>query len=215
MGRFAVLAESFEHLSYPLGRLEPSDKGVFSEHRENFIFHRMSGELDAEMSISASDALSLHAALPVGFVFEGDSGFFLVCKTVGRQPSKSMPAAEKSEFCRAVVERLSALHSEGLGCGGLSPDAVEFSGKEARLLNPAKIFAANESDSLFFEAVSTLRSLVSKGFANKKELPALASLYLSTPACREAVFSYMREKKLSGLPHLVLSEAARKYAAYF
>ncbi len=217
MNKFTVLAEGFEHLSYPLGRGEAKDKFSFSERKERFMLHRAQSELSAEMALGASDALCEHASLPVGYVAGGEGGIFLVCRRGGKRPlAGEMTGEEKGAFSRFVLMRLAQLHSQGFGCGGLSPDAVEFSGREVRLLDPGRIFAATEADPLFFEAVSTLRSLVSGGFAKKGQLPALAAAYLShSPACREAVFSYMKGKGLNGRPHHVLADAAAKYAAYF
>ena len=216
MNRFAILAEGFEHLSYPLGREEAKDKSSFSERKERFMLHRTQSELSAEMAVGASDALSEHASLPVGYVAGPEGEIFLVCRRGGKRPdAKEMSSEEKLEFCMSLVRRLSAMHSAGLACGGLSPDSVEFSGKEARLLDPGRIFAATESDQIFFEAVATLRSLLVRGFAEKGQLPRLAAAYLSdSPACRDAAASYMGRKGLKGSPHKVLCVVVEKHAAY-
>jgi hypothetical protein len=217
MNRFAVLAEGFEHLSYPLGSSEAADCAAFSERKERFGLHRVQSETDAEIAVGSSDALSEHASLPVGYVL-GESGqFFLVCRRNGRTPdARELPDEEKAGLSLSIMRRLAALHSSGLGCGGLSPDAMEFSGREARLLDAGRIFAAGEEDQLFFEAVSTMRSLLGSSFAKKSDFPRLAAAYLSgSPACREAVHSHMRSKGLSGSQNAVLCNAAARYAAYF
>ena len=217
MNRFAVLAEGFEHLSYPLGDSEAADRAVFSERKERFGLHRVQSETDAEIAVSSSDALSEHASLPVGYVLAESGQFFLVCRRSGRAAdARELSDGEKAGRSLSIMRRLAALHSSGLGCGGLSPDAMEFSGSDARLLDAGRIFAASEADQLFFEAVSTMRSLLSGGFARKSELPRLAAAYLSgSPACREAVHSYMGRKGLKGSQKSALCEAAAKYAAYF
>ena len=217
MNRFAVLAEGFEHLSYPLGNSEAEEGAAFSERKERFALHSVQSETDAEMALGASDALSEHASLPVGYVL-GESGrFFLVCRRSGRTAdSRELSGEEKAGLSLSIMRRLAALHSSGLGCGGLSPDAVEFSGSEARLLDAGRIFAAGEEDQLFFEAVSTMRSLLGSGFAKKGDFPKLAAAYLSgSPACRDAVHSHMKRKGMKGSQNAVLCDAAARYAAYF
>lgn len=217
MNRFAVLAEGFEHLSYPLGNSEAADRLVFSERKERFGLHRVQSETDAEIAVGSSDALCEHASLPVGYVLAESGQFFLVCRRGGRTAdARELPDEEKAGLSLSIMRRLAALHSSGLGCGGLSPDAVEFSGSEARLLDAGRIFAAGEEDQLFFEAVSTMRALLGSGFARKSEFPRLAAAYLSgSPACRDAVHSHMRRKGLNGSQNAVLCNAAARYAAYF
>jgi hypothetical protein len=217
MGRFAVLSEGFEHLSYPLGREEAADKKTFSDRKEKYCLHRAISELHAQMALGASDALSEHASLPVGYVSGGQGEFYLVCRRGGKKPSAAeMPLEERRSFSLSVVRRLSALHAAGLCCGGLSPEAVEFSGKEARLLDPSRLFATSESDAIFFEAVATLCSLLNTGFAKEKEIPSLASAYLaSSPVCREGVQSHIREKGWKTGARDALARSALKYASYF
>ncbi len=215
--KFAVLSEGFEHLSYPLGRQDAAENMTFTQRKEKYALYKVASELAAQMALGASDSLCEHASLPIGYVAGKNGGFYLVCRRSGKKPSLAeMSSEEKLSFSLSLVRRLSALHSAGLCCGGISPDSVEFSGREIRLLDPSRLFASSESDAIFFEAIATLRSLVSRGFAKKEEIPALASAYLSSsPVCREGVQSYMRLKGSKKGARDALSQSALKYAAYF
>ena len=211
MEKFAVLQQGFERLSYPIAKFDPSDKLSFSDGKEKFVLHRVQSETQAEMAVGASDFIEKHAAFPVGYVASEKGEFFLVCK----RGSKGGAAARK-EFSSAVVSRLAILHTQGFGCGGISPSAVEFSKGRALLSDPSKIYALSDSDPLFYEAVSTLRALVSKGFAGKQSLLHLAREYVShSPVCRHAVRQHMEKKGLNGSPASVLAGTAERFAAYF
>ncbi len=218
MNKYAVLAEGFEHLSYPLGNSEPADRQVFASRKEDFVLHRVESQMVAEMAVGSSDWLSEHASEAVGFV-ESESGeFFTVCRLSGNRPNPAeMSSSERLDFSLAVVRRLASLHSQGFGCGGLSSEAVEYSHKEARMQNPSSIFALTDSDSPFFEAVATLRSLAGNGFARRSNLERLAWEYTSfSPACRHAVAAHFASKgKKTHQPHRALAEHARKFLAYF
>lgn len=208
MDRFAVLQQGFERLSYPLGKCEPEDKLVFSEGREKFVLHRLQSETQAEMAVGASGFLEAHASAPVGYVGSEKGEFYLVCKKGAASASK--------EIAVSVVKRLAALHTLGFGCGGLDPDAVEFSQGQAVLSDPSRIFALTESDSLFYEAVATLRSLVSRKHAKKSDLPGLARAYVShSPVCRHGVRQHMEKKGMKGSPAAALADSAKRFAGYF
>lgn len=210
MDRFAVLQEGFERLSYQLGKCEPADKLVFSDGKERFRLHRANSEIQAEMAVGASDFLSQHAAFPAGYLSDENGEVFLVCRSGGAR------ASAKKEAALAIVLRLALLHTQGFGCGGLNAGEVEFSQGEALLSDPSKIFALNESDPLFYEAVSTLRSIVSSDYARKKELRALARAYVSSsPVCRHAVRSHMESKGAKGSAASYLALTAEKFARYF
>lgn len=215
MNKFAVLAQGFEHLSYPLGETNSYDGQSFSERKENFVLRSVESEPHAHMLIGSYDWLSEHAASPIGYVSNKDDSFFVVCKssrqTMGN--ASEMDNGERLEFSFAVMARLASLHTQGFGCGGISAESVEFTGRQAKLSNPSAIFALSDSDSIFYEAVATLRSLAGKGFAKKEELEALASAYVSfSPVCRHAVAS--RTGKKYGL-HKELAEQALRFGSYF
>lgn len=218
MNKYAVLAEGFGHLSYPLGKGDSADGQVFSCRREDFVLHRVESKVQAEMAVGAYDWLSQHAAEAVGYVKSGSGEFFTVCRLSGSAPNPAqMSEKERLDFSLAVVRRLATLHSQGFGCGGLSPDAIDYSRKEARVKNPSAIFALTDADSPFFEAVATLRALAGKGFAAKNSMERLAYGYVSfSPACRHAVHAYLRSKKMKlAHPHRALAAHARKFLAYF
>ncbi len=219
MNKFAVLLTDFEHLSYPLGRDEPHDRKTFSDRKENYVLHRVESETQAEMLVCSSDWLEEHSAVPVGYVGDENNSIFVVCKAA-RNPAvpvaSGLPEQERKDFSLAVMKRLASLHSAGFGCGGLSPEAVEFSGKQAKLSNPSALFALTESDSIFYEAVSTLRSLASNGYAKKEELESLAAAYISSsPVCRHAIVSHIFGKGAQSQPHAELAAQAKKFLAYF
>jgi hypothetical protein len=157
--------------------------------------------------------------VPVGYVADENDSIFVVCKAARNNEAAAaseMEEQEQKEFSLAVVKRLASLHTAGFGCGGLSPDAVEFSGRQAKLCNPAAIFALTDSDSIFYEAVSTLRSLAGAGFAKKEELESLASVYISSsPVCRHAIVSHISGKGAKSQPHAELAAQAKKFLAYF
>ncbi len=217
MNRFAVLAEGFEHLSYPLGNTEAEDGQAIPFRKESFVLRLVPSQSHAKSAVGASDFLSKHSSEPVGFVQAGAGGIFLVCRQQGnRAQPQEMSEAERQQFCSNVVERLAALHTAGFGCGGIPAEAVEFSGRGAKLLNPSKIFALDESDSTFYEAVATLRSLAAAGFAKRSEFGRLSALYVSlSPVCRHGVVSHLAEKGFRKQPHAGLAEAAKKALSYF
>lgn len=217
MNKFAVLLTEFEHLSYPLGKNTSQDKQSFTERKENYVLHRVESETQAEMLVCSSDWLEEHSAVPVGYVADENDSVFVVCKAARNAAAQSgLSEQERKEFSLAVVKRLAALHTNGFGCGGLSPETVEFSGRQAKLLNPAAIFALSDSDSIFYEAVSTLHSLASRGFAKKEELEALASAYISSsPVCRHAVVSHIGGACAKSQPHQELAGHASRLSLYF
>ncbi|MCX8174765.1 MAG: hypothetical protein N3E51_00990 [Candidatus Micrarchaeota archaeon] len=216
MNRFAVLAEGFERLSYPLGACSSYDKQEIYFNREEYVLHRLEGEAQARMLLGSADWISSHASLPVGFV-QNASGSFIVCRPRGKKPSSSeMDKNQRREYSLAVMLRLAQLHSEGFGCGGIWPHETFYFRKEVFLSNPASIFALCEQDSLFHEAAVTLRRLLCAGFASQARLSALAGAYLShSPVCRNEVRAYLESKKSEVLPAEALAAAARKYAALF
>lgn len=214
MNDYAVLLNGFEHLSYPLGRSDAADRKTFSERNENFTLHRAESCLHAEMLVGSSDWLAEHASQPVGFVGDDKGEVFVVCRAGAKASAES--EAERKGFCVAIMRRLASLHSQGFGCGGLSPEAVEYSGKEALLLNPSRIFALSEGDSLFYEAVSTLRALAGSGVAAGRDLELLAAAYLSySPVCRHGVASHLSKKGVKHGLHKELAAHARRLLAYF
>ncbi len=215
MNKFAVLASGFEYLSYPLGETNSFEGQSFSERKEIFVLRSVESEPHAHMLIGSYDWLSEHAASPIGYVSNKEDSFFVVCKS-SRQalPNPAeMDEGERSEFSRAVITRLASLHTQGFGCGGISAETVEFTGRQAKLANPSAIFALSDSDSIFYEAVATLRSLAGKGFAKKEELESLAAAYVSfSPVCRHAIA--VRSGKKYGL-HKELAKQALRFGSYF
>lgn len=210
MERFAVLQQGFEQLSYALGKCEPENGLSFSEGQDLFRLHKVQSEVQAEMAIAASGFLSQHASLPAGYLSDEKGEVYLVCR-----PGRPRAAAKK-EAALAMVLRLAELHTQGFGCGGLDASEAGFSQGAALLSDPSRIFALSDSDSLFCEAVSTLRSIVSAGFAGRGELPSLARAYLSaSPVCRHAVRSHMDGKGVKGSAAGYLAKMAEKYANYF
>jgi len=215
MNRFAVLLPEFEHLSYPLGKGNAEDGHSFLDRNERFSLGRAQSEPHAQMAIVCAEGLSKHAAEPVGYVCAQEGEIFVVCRTPGRA-GREIARDERAEFSTAVVKRLAALHTEGFGCGGLTPEAVVFSGKEAKVLNPSQIFALHEGETTFYEAVSTLRALVSSGVASEADLPRLASAYLShSPVCRHEIVQHLQKKGKSAAPKDALVEAAMKIIPFF
>jgi hypothetical protein len=214
MNRFAVLAEGFEHLSYPLGNCDSFEGQTLGFRRENYVFRKVDSEQHAHLLVGSYDGLSEHASSPIGYVANSENSLFVVCKTSsqGAQASK-LSSKDRTSFSKAVILRLAALHTQGFGCGGIKAETVDFSGKEARLSNPSAIFPLSESDSLFYEAVATLRSLASNGFAKKGGLEALSALYVSfSPVCRHAIAEHCGKKAEF---HKALAEKAGRFASYF
>jgi len=215
MNRFAVLAQGFEHLSYPLDRHDAAEGSTFSERSLSFTLGRSQSETHAQMALVSADGLSEHAAEPVGYVCAQEGEIFVVCRNVGRA-GKSLASDELGAASLAIVKRLAMLHSQGFGCGGLSPDAVEFCGKEAKILNPSRIFALADGDSIYYETVSTLRAIASAGAASEKELPRLASAYVShSPVCRHEISEHLKKKGVRAPPAQALADAAIKLVPYF
>ncbi|MEM2138031.1 MAG: hypothetical protein QW568_02995 [Candidatus Anstonellaceae archaeon] len=215
MNRFAVLAEGFEHLSYPLGNCDSFDGQSLNFRKESYVLRKVDSEQHAHILVGSYDWLAEHASSPIGYVANKSNEIFVVCKTSsqGKIKASRLSASERTSFCRAVILRLAALHTQGFGCGGISAEAVEFSGREARLSNPVAIFALSDSDSLFYEAVATLRSLAGRGFAKKGEIESLAATYISySPVCRHAVAEHCGKKAEL---HKTLAEKAGRFASYF
>jgi len=218
MTDYAVLLEEFDHLSYPLGKHEAKDKFSFSERKQDYSLRRVESKTMARMILGSCDWLSEHSHMPVGFVGFDKGETFIVCQSSGKAVDPQVMAeGEKLQFSVAVMRRLSALHSQGFGCGGISPEAVSYSGSDAKLHDPSSIFALTDSDSLFFEAVATLRSLAGSGYAKKSELGYLASVYLSaSPVCRQGVASHLKRKGARhAKPHLALSDVSARFVDYF
>jgi len=215
MNRFAVLLPEFEHLSYPLGKGNAADKHSFFDRNERFSLSRAQSEPHAQMALVSAEGLSEHTSQPVGYVCAEQGEIFVVCRADGRKGGE-IAGDERKAFSTAVVKRLAALHTEGLGCGGLSPEAVEFSGKEAKLLNPSQLFALHEGETTFYEAVSTLRALVSSGMSPESDLPRLASAYLShSPVCRHEVARHLHKKGKIGSAKDELVKSALKIIPFF
>ena len=213
--RFAVLAPGFEHLSYPLDRHDAAEGAAFAERSEQFSFSRAESEPHAQMALVSAGGLSEHTSEPVGYVCSGQGEIFVVCRSSGRK-AREIAQGERRAFSTAVVKRLAALHTGGFGCGGLSPEAVEFAGKQAKLLNPSRLFALQEGETTFYEAVSTLRALVSSGVASECDLPRLASAYLShSPVCRHEVAQHLQKKGRKGTAKDELVKSAMKIIPFF
>jgi hypothetical protein len=213
MNRYAVLLPEFQHLSYPLGRGNAVDGHSFSERSERFLLSRAQSEPHAQMTLVSSEGLSEHASEPVGYVCAEAGEIFMVCRSSGR---KEVARDECDAYSLAVVRRLAALHTQGFGCGGLSPDAVEYCGREAKLLHPSRIFALTDDDLVYYEVVSTLRALVSSSYAKEGDLPKLASAYLSySPVCRHEIAQHLQKKGKAAKPRGALVEAAMKIIPYF
>lgn len=218
MNRFAVLSEEFEHLSFPLGRAEAAEGKEFSERKERYALFRAGSESVAKSALQAAGFIAEHASLPVGYVQDSKGGIFVVCRRGGRRvisPSSEIEASSRRAFCFAVVGRLAALHSQGLGCGGIRPEAVELSEGGVKLLNPSAIFALGEDEPAYYESACTLRALVASGFASEGDLEALAAEYLSfSPVCRHGIAKHAKKKGHKGQLHKILADSARKYLSY-
>ena len=226
MNRYAVLAEGFEHLSYPLSKKAAKEGERFVAQNETFVLLFAATASEAEMAVVASDSLSRHTSFPVGFVADSESGIFLVCRTKGRlglagadgnrlSPFE-MPDAERICMGRAIIKRLAILHTEGFGCGGISPDSVEFAAGEARLMNPSRVFALSDADSPYYEAVATLRALYGASLVSKRELLGLAQEYFShSPVCRHEIALHLQKKGKRATPKDALVDAARKIIPFF
>ena len=215
MNRFAVFAPGFEHLSYPLGRSSAEEGQSFSDRNERFSLSRAESEPHAQMALVSAEGLSEHTAEPVGYVCAEQGEIFVVCRSSGGK-AHEVARGERAAFSAAVVKRLAALHTGGLGCGGLSPETVEFFGKEAKLLNPSRLFALHEGETTYYEAVSTLRALVSSGVASEADLPRLASAYLShSPVCRHEIAQHLQKKGNKGKAKDELVKSALKIIPFF
>ncbi len=213
--RYAVLAPGFEHLSYPLDRHDAAEGASFAERSDRFSFSRAQSEPHAQMALVSSEGLSEHTSEPVGYVCGEAGEIFVVCRSSGRK-AREIAQDERKAFSTAVMKRLAALHTQGFGCGGLSPEAVEFSGREAKLLNPSQLFALHEGETTFYEAVSTLRALVSSGVAREGDLPRLASAYLShSPVCRHEIIQHLQKKGKRGTAKDELVKSAEKIIPFF
>ena len=213
MNRYAVLLPEFERLSYPLGRGNAADGHSFSDRGERFTLCRAQSEPHAQMALVSAEGLSEHAAEPVGYVCAQDGEIFVVCRASGR---REIARDECAAYSLAVVKRLASLHTHGLGCGGLSPGAVEYCGREAKLRSPSQIFALHEGETTFYEAVSTLRALVSSSYATEADLPLLASAYLShSPVCRHEIVQHLQKKGKKGNAKNELVKSAMKIIPFF
>jgi hypothetical protein len=221
MNRFAVLAEGFERLSYPLGRRDAAHGQEIEEQGRRYVLCRAESEQHAEMAVGASDWVANHSSEPVGFVCGSKGEFYLVCRNEGRRLTpgaiEGMGTEERLRLAVSVVRRLSMLHSQGIGCGGLRPSKMEFRGREAKLSDPSTLFTFTGEDghAAYFEAVATLSAVVSEGLASANDLERLSLEYLrSSPVCRQAVSSYLGQKKSGEKPHRALAKAAIKYTRY-
>jgi hypothetical protein len=217
MNRFAVLACGFEHLSYYLGRTDSIHGHTFSQQKGEYALYKAESEEHAKMVVGASDFLSQHCMDLVGYVQNGQGEVFVVA-VAGKAPdASSMDGKQRLGFSIAVMRRLALLHSQGFGCGGLSPSSVAYIGNSAKIANPCSIFALQEGDSVFYEAVSTLRALAGAGFAKKETLPCLASEYLSvSPVCRHEVAKHLSKLNVNRHKHAkALAAHAANLLRYF
>jgi hypothetical protein len=210
--RHAVLKPKFEHLSYLLDRHSAANGVSFSAQGEEYSFFPVSSETHAQIILGASDWVAIHASEPVGIVRSGEGKQFLLCRTSGRKANE-LSKEERSAFSQKIVGRLAALNSQGFSCGGLSPDAVMFTGKEAKILNPSSIYALDEEDSPFYDAVVALRRLVSDGMVGIDMLGTYADAYLSSsPVCRHETAKHLQKKGQKDKPREALVKAAKKFA---
>ncbi|MEM4554508.1 MAG: hypothetical protein QXT25_01515 [Candidatus Anstonellaceae archaeon] len=214
MKRFLVLSEGFEHLSYPLGKEKlPAE---FEHNKERFFLLKAASELEAQAIVAAAEELQQHTALPVGYLFS-EGAFYLVCRRKGKKPkAEEMAPVQRFSFALAAIRRLAAIHSQGLCCGGLPADAVEFSGNQVFLSDPTRLCAEAGAHEMFFEAAATLALLKSKEFALQSQLGQLAWEYISfSPICRHAVCFYVKDKGMPFSPKEALVQAAAKYSSFF
>ncbi|MEM4347981.1 MAG: hypothetical protein QXN37_00200 [Candidatus Anstonellaceae archaeon] len=214
MKRFLVLVEGFESLSYPLGKEElPAE---FEYNKEKFFLVKVADEFEAQALVAAAEDLKQHAVPAVGYVFS-EGKFYLVCMKQGKKPNAAeMSPQQRLSFAILTVRRLAAIHSQGLCCGGLPSDAIEFSGKQVLLSQPNRLCSEVENHEMFFEAAATLGLLKSNQFVLYSQLRQLASEYVSfSPICRHTVYSYVKEKGLSLSPTEALAQAAAKYSLFF
>jgi len=206
---YLVLAEEFENISNNFAKLELKDKAIFYSKNDSFILHKVKNKTEAEIILSSSEYLKEHSAVAVGFFYNKDQ-VFLICKK-GEKNN-----LEKNQYSESVILRLAKLHSSGLGCGGLSSKHLEISNQTVKISNPAKIFVAEQEESLFYEVVYTLAMLVKEGYADKSQLPRLASLYINySPVCRLEIYSYLKNnnKKVKKLNEQ-LAKISEKVASY-
>jgi len=220
--RTAVIRKGQAGASYALGTSNLKlEGGAVNYGKQKYAFYDVESESQADSLLSLADAFSEHASTTIGFAVDQNGKLVMVCQaTSGRLSSKPslMPKGERKSVAQAIIQRLASLHNEGLGCGGLSPEAVEFQNGKAKVANPTKIFALSPDnpDEQFFEAVSTLRSLVSSGYIRKKEAASLAAEYLSfSPICRHPVAEYFGKRGVKGSMPEALANLAVKHAAYF
>ncbi|MCX8196716.1 MAG: hypothetical protein N3G80_00130 [Candidatus Micrarchaeota archaeon] len=215
MQAFAVFLEGFEHLSYPLGKEDTPQE--FESRKEAFFLVKVGSELEAQSFVAACDAIQKHASVPVGYLFKGGE-FFLVCKQrkSARKQQTFITPEEKRQLAEKIILRLAEIHSEGLCCGGISPEAIEYAEKKVFLSDPSRLSASTEANEMFFEVISTLCLLKKHKLASEKDFGRLASIYLSfSPICRDAVYSYSIQKSKKGSLKEIIVRCAAKYSSYF
>ena len=113
MNRFAVLAQGFEHLSYPLDRHDAAEGASFAERSEQFSFRRAQSEPHAQMALVSAEGLSEHASEPVGYVCAQEGEIFVVCRSSGRK------AREIAQDERRAFSACSHLSSKPMAFSGL------------------------------------------------------------------------------------------------
>ena len=211
---YTVLVKGFENVSYPLSSEPAHDKQVIKSGKDWFMLHKLKGTPEprayAEDTLGVADAVAKYASLPVGYVADKKGEIFLICKisdrmaamraqVEGADEAGEMGEQERLAYSHSVVRLLRNLHSDGFGCGGLRPDAVDCTGREARILDPSTIFAImdSEPEAMFHEAAVTLSLLAGAGYARLGDIRALAAAYLSSsPVCRDAIASRLKGKKV-------------------
>lgn len=212
--RFAVLLPEYEQLSYNIGKIELKEEQKMSSGNEVFYLNKADSEQHAQLSLVSSEFLANHAREPVGYVCSEEKEFYFVSKAFGIE-SRAFLGRWDYGLSSAIIRRLADLHTQGLGCGGIKPEDVEFLGKEAKLRNPGKVFALYDQESAYYEAVATFASLAKHGFAGKEELAALLSEYLSySPVCRHEILEHQK-KKGRGKAIDAFVENAIKMSYYF
>ncbi|VVB98711.1 Uncharacterised protein [uncultured archaeon] len=137
----AHLRKGKEKASYPIGKIL-AEHFIGGGEKGNLLLQPVESEIVAEMILQGFED-SEHTITPIGTMVDPNTNrVFSVCQTRGKSIKKlSLSRQEKLDCSKAIMKRLAALHTDGLGCGGLNLDSVVFIGKEAKVKNPGRFYA--------------------------------------------------------------------------
>ena len=131
-----VVVVSKEHFKYAIQKL--SNYGEFTSGR-HFIMPFDNPD-HAEAVFNVCKGLSEFAAEPIALAYVSDK-VYVVFRNDSFVQYTELQNNAKLMFVAAVMARLAFLHNSGICTGGLSPEAVLYDGKRAKVKNPAKLEA--------------------------------------------------------------------------